>query len=274
MNVTGFGKFDYAVELAMCFPCVDFDSNGTPYETPHHTCFLRDEEAEVAILETNLTGREEEFYKQEGIIPVIEAYGLDKEKFWYAVVYVASLTMMWSEQKAFFKQLPTALEQITRMRDEIRSQHEFKITIDNPTESHTIEMAGNRLMELLVESLDELIEKERHSRFVYSHEIPIWRSSVIAKKTEMTWYAANMFKLLFERLDLPVIRSRSAKKEFRTLASGFVQVKGSYAVTSYDKNQLIAELIHFLDLTDNPDLDGNSIRAILKSKRKFGLGFY
>ena len=222
---------------------------------PHYTCITSDWEAGDALKQTGLEDKEEEFYKQDCIIPAIEAYGLDKEKFWYAVVYVALLTRIWAESKGL-EPLQPALEQLTKMRDEIKGRNSFKVVIDNPTDSHSFMIEGRRLVcELLVGALDKLIEEEGSSRWADTQEIPIWRESSF-KKTELTWYAANMFKLLFECLDLPVLRSR-----------------GKGPGTTYDKNQLIAELIHFLNLTDNPDLDGNSIKSILNSKRKFGLGF-
>ena len=76
----------------------------------------------------------------------------------------------------------------------------------------------------------------------------------------MTWYAAHLFKRLLGVLKLPVIRSRKKQEHFD--------------VNTYDKNQLIAELIHFLNLTDNPDLDGFSIRGILNSNRQFTLDYH
>ena len=251
----GYGKYEYAAELGLQFPCVECRDDGTYHKRPHHTCFISDWEAEGVLKQVGLIDKEEEFYKQESIIPVIEAYGLDKEKFWYAVVYVALLTRIWSEEKGL-DPLPSALEQLTKMRDEIKDRNDFKVVIDNPTESHSFMMEGRRLVrELLVGALDKLIEEERSSSMADTQEIPIWRERASFKTTETTWYAANMFKRLLTSLNLPVLRSRG---------------KGA---GTYDKNQLIAELIHFLNLTDNPDLDGNSIKAILKSKRKFGLGF-
>ena len=259
--MTGCGKFDYVAELAWHFKCVDFDAEGEAYEYPHYTCFLSDSDATRVLQNVGLEDKEEAFYKQKSIIPVVEAYGLDKEKFWYAVVYVAYLTKLWSEQKDIFS-LPTALEQLTTFRDEIKDRHEFRIVIDNPLESHSFVMAGNRLVRmLLAQALDELIEKERTSNMATAHEVPMWRMGETYKKSEQTWYAAHMFKLLFELLELPVIRSRNGKSE-------------KYAVVTYDKNQLIAELIHFLGLTDNSNLDGNSIKAILRSERTFDLDIF
>ena len=271
----GCGKYDYVFELGLRFPCIDIGDDGTCLEVPHYTCFLNDWEAENVLQQLGMTDRDElQFYKQESIIPVIEAFGLDKEKFWYAVVYVALLTKLWSEQKNL-RPLPTALEQLTTMRDEIKGRHEFKVIIENTLESHSFVMAGNRLVgTLLVSALDKLIEEESTSSMADAHEFPLWRMGESYKKTEMTWYASNMFKLLFDSLNLPVLRSRNVKKEFRMEAGEEVQVKGRDAVVSYDKNQLIAELIHFLGLTDNPDLDGNSIKSILKSERKFGIDIF
>lgn len=199
---------------------------------------------------------EDSFYKQGNIIASLDAYNLDKEKFWYAVVYVFSLTRMWSEQSGL-EMLPKPVDQLTTMRNEIKGRHEFKIVIDNDTESHSFVIAGKRLIDLIVQSLDRMIAREKKSDWANSSEVPLWRLGT-RKKTEKTWYAAKMFKLLFDALKLPVIRSRGKG--------------GNDSGTTYDKNQLIAELIHFLDLTDNPDLDGNSIKAILKSKREFGIG--
>ena len=284
----GCGKYDYVAELGWQFPCVDFNEDGTPHETPHHTCFISDWEAEDVLQQLGMTDKDEQrFYKQESIIPVIEAFGLDKEKFWYAVVYVALLTKLWSEQKKLHdKPLLPAYDQLKKLRNEIvrckpercpkeknveeiqrckdcmdcirfSSCHEFRVVFESQTESHSVEMAGNHLMCLLAVALTELMEQEVASGKKNAIEIPVWRQDKSTRTTEMTWYAANMFKLLLQCLKVPVLRSRGKK-----------------AGVSYDKNQLIAELIHFLDLTDNPDLDGNSIKSILNSEREFRLGIF
>ena len=267
-------KFEYALQLAFQFPSLDVDEDGMAFEMPHHTYQTFETFAESKIEKYGLS--EESFFKQDSIIPVLEAYGLDKEKFWYAVAYVMMLTKTWAQYQAISTPLPTTTEQLTKMRDEIKDRSEFRIVIDNPTESHSIVIAGNRLVrQLLVNALNDLIEKESLSDMAEAHELPSWRDASACKKTEQTWYAANMFSLLFKCLKLPVIRSRSTRKEFRTIEGREVLVKGKDAEVSYDKNQLIAELIHFLDLTDNEDLDGNSIKGILKYKRKLDwIGFF
>ena len=264
----GYGKYDYVALLGLQFPSYDCEG----HKCPHHLCFISDWEAEDVLHQLGRTDRDEQrFYRQDSIIPVIEAYGLDKEKFWYAVVFVEFLTSCWAEQKGFAKGLPSALEQLTRMRDKIQGQHEFKVIIENKLESHTYQMAGDRLIDLFVQSIDELIKKERASNMADRFEIPIWRSDVHAKKTEMTRYAANMFKRLFMCLELPTIRSRNVKKKYRTIEGVDVLIKGRDTNITYDKNQLIAELIHFLDLTDNDNLDGGSIKGILKDEFDIGI---
>ena len=248
-------KFEYARLLAWQFPGMDYDEcNDTFVEVPHITFDPLERFPEDFVAKLSVT--EESFYKQERIIAPLEAYNLDKEKFWYAVAYVFSLTRQWSELRGL-NRLPKASDQLTTMRNEIKGRREFKIVIDNDTESHSFIIAGKRLIEVMVMSLDRMIAKEKKSDWANSYEIPLWRLGT-RKKTEMTWYAAKMFKLLLDCLKLPVKRARSKN--------------GKDSGSTYDKNQLIAELIHFLDLTDNPDLDGNSIKAILKSKREFGIG--
>ena len=168
--------------------------------------------------------------------------------------------------------LPTPIEQLTRMRDEIIGRHEFKIIIDNGVESHTVPMEGYRLVNLLVAALDELIIQEEKAGWETAHEFSDWRTGDY-KKTEQTWYAANLFKQLLDCLNLPIRRSRAKKKEYRTIEGHDILVKGADAEITLDKDQLIAELILFLGLTDNKNLDGNSINGILKNKRKFEFGY-
>lgn len=263
-----YDKFHYALQLAFKYPSVDCDDEGNYNEMPHHTFQSFCAFSQKIIDEMGIS--EEQFYKQDSIIPVIEAYGLNKEQFWYAVAYVNSLTRIWIRQKGL-EALPTPVEQLAKLRDEISGRHEFKVVIDNDLESHSFLMAGNCLIGFLVNSIDDLIGRLKETGWAESHEIPVWRMSEY-KKTEATWYAANLFKQLFDCLNLPVRRSRSTKKVFQTIEGQDVRVKGSDAEYSLDKNQLIAELIHFLDLTDNSGLDGNSISGVLKNKRKFSLG--
>lgn len=267
-----YDKLEYVTKLALSFSEIYLDDNRNEHIVPHHSCFMSDRDIDRALQHLDIS--KESFLKQEQIIPVIEAYRLDKEKFWLATVYIAHLTWVWAERKGMIKRLPPAHEQFKKLRDEITGRNEFKVLIDNPTECHTIEMAGKRVIELLVLSLDKLVQTEVSSVYANLREVPLWRNDVTARKTEMTWYAVNMFKHLFDILKLPIIRSKSIKKEYRTLAGEDVLVKGKDAFISYDKNQLIAELIHFLGLTDNPNLDGNSIKAILKGKRKFDIEIF
>lgn len=266
-----FSKFEYAAKLAWEFPSVDFEDDGTPYEQPHYTFDTFYSFSEKKIAEMDIS--EDDFYKQESIIPVLEAYGLDKEKFWYAVAYINLLVSCWTDQKHLSNELPSIQDQLTTMRDEIRNRNEFKIVIDNKLESHSFVMAGKMLIRELVGALDELICKVKSSSLADVFEIPIWREEDQRKKTEQTWYAASMFSILLKKLNLPTIRSRSVKEEFKEKAGEMVKVKGREAFVSYDKNQLIAELVHFLGLTDNEGLDGNSIKGILKKPLK-GIGFF
>lgn len=245
-----YDKFHYALQLAFLFPSVDIDEYGNWEERPHYsfTSFVAFHEKQ--IVEMGLS--EEAFYKQESVIPVIEAYGLNKEQFWYAVAYVKVLTNMWIVHKGL-DPLPSPVEQLIKMRDEISGQPEFRIIIDDGLKSHSFMMAGHCLIGFLTNSLDDLIAQLKNTDWNTNNEVPVWRQNNY-KKTEATWYAANLFKKLFECLKLPTIRSRN-----------------NNGIT-FDKNQLIAELIHFLKLTDNPNLDGYSIKGILDSKRKFSFG--
>ena len=211
-----FEKFEYAAKLAFEFPCVDFDNDGNPIEQPHYTFDTFYSFADKKIAEMGLS--EDDFYQQENIIPVLEAYELDKEKFWYAVAYINLLTSCWSDQKHLSKTLPSIADQLVTMRDEIKNQPEFKITIDNDLESHSFVMAGHILIRELVGALEELIRKVNSSSLADTFEIPIWRNEEQRKKTEQTWYVASLFSILLKKLNLPTLRSRSVKNEFKEVA--------------------------------------------------------
>ena len=263
-------KFEYAYLLGSCFPSpVIDDETGFSYmDDVHETYRVFEYCADKKIEELGLS--QEAFYSSFGITQVLEAYGLDKEKFWYAVSYVYWLTTIWAPYK-WWKTLPSYEEQLVELRDGIKGRHEFKVILEDKIKSHTLVIGGGELINMLVTTLDSLIEDVRLQPA--SRPITTWRDRQRYKLTEMTWYAANLFSTLLKCLNLPVIRSRSTRKKIRTLEGGEVQVKGKDAEVSYDKNQLIAELIHFLGLTDNEDLDGYSIKGILNAKRKFeGIG--
>lgn len=289
--------FDYALQLAANFPSLDYDSNGKKFSTPHYSYMLFSAFYKNYISKMHIS--EESFYKQKKIMPVLEAYNLDKEQFWYAVAYVYCVTLAWAELKGT-DPLPTALEQFTKLKDELLiskdvnnsqgSKHlsrsgiwgtkipsgkiprnEIKIIIDNRTESHSVVLEGKRTIALLYGALTTLLCKEKKSSMVKVHELPLWRMSR-RKKTELTWYAAKMLMLLLDSLKLSKIRHRD-KKQYKVIDGERRIVKENYDVVSYDKKQLIAEIIHFLGLTDNPNLDGSSIKNILKEKREFSIGF-
>ena len=261
-------RFEYAEKLANLFPSVDDDGEGNFHETPHETFLTFSSFSDSKIEKMGLS--EDAFYSQRSIIPVLEAYGLDKEKFWYAVAYINHVTRIWIDQKGL-DPLPTPVKQLKEMRDGIKDQHEFKIIIDDGQRSHSIVVAGNWLIGYLSDTLGNLINRLQQTDWAYSQEIPLWRQGKY-KTTEATWYAAHLFKKLFDCLKLPILRSKNKKKEFRTIEGYDVLVKGADAEITLDKNQLIAELIRFLGLTDNEDLEGNSINGILKKKRKFEFG--
>lgn len=136
-------RFEYAEKLAKLFSSVDDDGEGHVITSPHYTFLTFSSFSDSKIEEIGLS--EEAFYKQKSIIPVLEAYGLDKEKFWYAVAYIYFITRIWIDQKGL-DDLPSPVEQLTEMRDGIKDQHEFKIVIDDGLKSHSIVVAGNFLI--------------------------------------------------------------------------------------------------------------------------------
>lgn len=196
---------------------------------------------------------EDSFKKQGSIVPVLEAYNLDVKKFWRAVVYIHKLTCHWAENKERSKALPSVYQQLVAVRDGIKDSNEFKIVIDNDLESHSIKVESKQAISVILKHLEEAIKEEENRK--REHPVPTWRKGE-AKKTEMTWYSANLFYYLLDSLELPTIRSRSTNTKKQT-------------DVSYDKYQLIAELILFLGFTDNPNLEGNSIKGILRSKKGF-----
>ena len=245
-----YDKFDYVLQLAFQFEEVDYDDEGNSFVQPHYTYGMFTWKAEDIINDLCLS--EDDFYKQNSILAVLDAYHLNHEQFWYAVAYVRYLTSMWSSSSNL-ELLPTSVDQLTRFRDEIKGRKSFKVVIDNPTESHSFLIEGSNTIARLYDGLENLITEAKHAFYADGHQVKSWDFPP-RRKTEETWYAASMFSRLFKALKLPSIRGRNTH-------------------LSYDKNQLIADLIHYMGLTDNEDLDGNSIKGNLK-KPLGGIGFW
>ena len=247
-------KFEYAYLLGKLYPSLvkDEATGAERLDDVHETYREFETEEYKKIDDWGITA--DYFNKQEAIIPVLEGYGLDKEKFRYAVAYVYYLTSTWIYQKGV-KNLPSSVEQLTKVRDEIRFRNKISILIDEGYRSHTIPVEGYYAISHLYLALDHQIEFLKKYEKLNFKEVSYWANDQY-KLTEATWYAATMFKKLLDELNLPIKRSRRN--------SGI----------TYDKNQLIAELIHFLELSENTDLDGLSIKQILKEKREFEIGIY
>ena len=247
-----FDEFGYVLHFAMkYFPTSTVDDEGNiSVEPPASSAWIAQHFDEYVSSE-GLSF--ESFSKQDLIIPVLKAYSLDIEKFWRATVFIHKLTCEWAKHKPISEILPSVYDQLVAFRDGIKDVNEFRIIIDNALESHSIKIEGKQVIEVISEHLGEAIGEEENKKGL--HPVPKWRSGV-AKMTEKTWYAANLFTYLLDSLDLPTIRSRSTNTN-------------KQAEVSFDKNQLIAELIHFLGFTNNPNLDGNSIKGILRSKKGF-----
>ena len=247
-----YDDYGYVLRFAMkYFPSSYIDDEGNECLEPPPSCSWLAWHFDEYLESTGLS--KESFEKQDSIAPVLQAYSLDIDKFWRATVYIHKLTSHWAANKERTKVLPSVYHQLVAVRDGIKDSNEFRIIIDNDLESHSIKVESKQAISVILKHLDEAIKEEEGREDM--HPVPVWRKGE-AKRTEMTWYAANLFYFLLESLELPTIRSRST-------------ITKKQADVSYDKYQLIAELIHFLGFTDNPNLEGNSIKGILRSKKDF-----
>jgi len=185
----------------------------------------------------------EQYLKNEEIIETVEAYGLDVEKFWFAIVFIYWLTE--ANCINVIKLTETQGEQMQKLKDYLNMANGFTISVEGKI---NLKISDASVISGICGYLDWMLSKNPDGlNDSYSFKLFGQYHDLLPATTQM-WFVAERFMGLFKSLNLP---NKRAKKNNQTV--------------SYNKTLLISRILHLMRLTKNMaflDSD-NSLKGIL-----------
>ena len=176
------------------------------------------------------------------IIGTIKAFGLDVEKFWYAVVFIYWLTEKESVNVVELKE--TIGEQMQKLLDFLQGIHSFTIATEG---KKNISISDTHIIRSLREFISESLERDKDILNSYSINLSAPTYGLLSLSKQMFFAATRYIKLL-KNLELPPKPARADK----TISS--------------NKMLLISRLMHFYRFTDNENFlnSDESLKGIIK----------
>lgn len=191
-----------------------------------------------------------QFAGNDEIIPTIEGFGLDLEKFWLVLLFIYD----WSEQQ-FLRCMPVTspLESLRQISDYAENGEDFQI--DFRALGRKTITADTTVKQVLMAHLSTWLQAwEQHPEretLVYTSDD---RSEFISSASYKVCFAYEKYTQLFGLLRLPRFGDRKTDKH------GFKIM--------YDKTELVARILAFYKYPNNPEMFGkDSLKGILKSYR-------
>lgn len=169
---------------------------------------------------------------------ILEAYGLDAEKFWYVADFIYFITKMncWEQKPSY-----TMYDQCMALLEHMDGADE--ITVRAKGQKHNLVLHGKYSIGMLKRYLGILVERKGDDM----HFAEILHTSIPEEKSdsECIWYADILFDMLFKTLELPEIRGGAA----RVTAS---------------KKYLVARLMHLMGFAKTSDFDNKSLNGVVR----------
>ena len=184
------------------------------------------------------------------IIDTIEAFGLDVEKFWYAVLFIYWLTQV--KCVKIIERGDTVGEQRKQLIDFLKGIYSFTITAEGKKK---LEISEPLVIKEIRGFLKTALNENEHGlNDSYSLKLNVPAHDFLHSSKQM-FFSTNLYLKLFENLGLPTIRTKETQTENRTV--------------SYNKMLLISRLMFFYGFTKNYNfLDSDeSLKGIMKQYR-------
>lgn len=215
----------------------------------------------------------ESYTSNNDIIDTIEAYGLDVEQFWYAIVAI-----YWLTQKRcvnVVKPEGTTGEQMRKLGEYLQGIDRFTITAEG---KKRLVIDDAWVIKSIRQFLDnQFAENELRFNDGYSININKQGNHLESSSVQM-WFSAERYIKLFENLDLPTIRARDSEMKYykRMDAGERIAKGGGNKMVSYNKMLLISRLMYFTRLTRNENFLGfdESLKGIIKQYKNLKINTY
>lgn len=217
-------------------------------------------------------------YKQysdnEEIQATLKGYEIDKEKFWYAILFIYDITQ---EKCVNVLTLGDSLKvQAESLRDRLDGVNEFTITVSNKKK---LKINDASLINGLCGHLDEILAGSGDTLNSRTFKLVAPSEDLYSPSIQM-WFASERFLRLFKSMKIPNKRSRDSAVKYENDIVGnaieSVAVSGGNNIASYSKMLLISQLMYFMGYTRNEAFLGrdNSLRGIRKQYKGYVLNTF
>jgi hypothetical protein len=211
------------------------------------------------------------YLNNDDIIDTLEAYGLDVEQFWYAILAVYWLTQIRCVNT--IKPEGCTGEQLQKLSEYLEGIDSFTITAEGKkklviNDGWVIKSIRGFLNDGYAENSDGF--NNGYSVNWKSHGDHLESSSV------QMWFSAERFLKLFENLELPTIRATGSEVKYKDKWGKQDSASGGNKTVSYNKLLLVSRLIYFMKLTRNENFlyTDESLKGIIKQYRNFSFNTY
>ena len=193
----------------------------------------------------------EAFRDNDDIMATLEGYGLDAEKFWYALLFIYDITISFCLNAA--DACKTDYEILTELNDFLQKHPKAVLYLSEDRELRKSERYETNsplilgcLRRFVKQELAQYPEPPQQKIFTIDLLYRNYTESLSTAQQQVLMY--RLFKVLFDTLKLPELRAKRGE------------------VVSYSKQLLVSRIIYFCRLTANESftVDSSSLKGVLK----------
>lgn len=201
----------------------------------------------------------EEYLKNSSIQLTLEAMNIDREDFWWLMLFIYDIVYMKNRGGIAFATSDSAFEKLSELVDVIGNVDLNKLSIDfrvNGRKKYSIKPDGKkssselRILQFILEGFNQKLKEAGNDEDDDFHKRQFWGEKVDNADSMILYYAYLLFQNYFE-MKKDVIPKRRTKE--------------MDAEVTLDKRIFISRLLHFMRMTYNDGFlnDGEYLKGII-----------